>query len=149
MLIPRTLLEWGLATLALTAAVAIATTGDQRLGAYVLWIPGATLGMVTGVWSAAFLMLGAAKVVTLLRCMPTGGVDAVCATCPAMAICKPRRWRPRLAAVGSVVWTVLAASFLSGDAFLFPAGVSAVIAIGEFFVLTLLSAHVPWIKSLR
>ncbi len=149
-MIPRALPEWGMSALTLIAALALGLTGDQRLGIYLVWIPGISLWVLALGWAAVFAALGVAQALVMLLCYRLGNDrDGVCKTCPIRLSCQMKRWRPRLALCGALLWACLAVTLFSGDTFVLASALAGVLAFGEFCLFSALSSHEPWILSFR
>lgn len=139
MLIPRTAPEWFLSIFVVIAGIAIALTGDQRLGAYILWLPAVTVEILIASWAAVLVGIGIARVLTLVGCVcSTRDLDGVCVTCPLFDRCRIRSVRRSLALVDALLLAVLCISLTSGDSFLLAAGFVGLAATFDYLIWAIL-----------
>lgn len=148
--ISRTFPEWLLSFLSLVAGGVIGCSADQRLAVYLVWHPGLSLSAIILVWALAFCAVGVSRMGLLAWCRrQEPSCEGVCHICPMAGHCVAQRWRPRLALLGTLLWTLLTCSLAAGDSFPLAAALAGCLAAGNLLIFSALSAHSPWITSFR
>lgn len=114
--------------------------GDVRLGIYVLWLPGVTLGMVKLGYAVLMWVPSILQIAALVVChRRQPAIDGACAICPSQALCgtpKLRRWA---AFFCFIAWAMLTFACIEGGLKSLGMSMCFMFAFGEAAVFALLS----------